>query len=77
MTGASADDAAMHTWTSATVALWPLRLWADNGAAMVECAECDDGRVLAAGRTDRPFMLADLTARVEAHITQCPAARRS
>ena len=71
-----ADDRPLHIQTSATVALWPLRIWADNGVATVECAECDSGEVLGAGRDDRPFVLAELAARVEVHLSRCPAARR-
>jgi Zn ribbon nucleic-acid-binding protein len=72
-----AEDRPLHIQTSATTALWQLRIWADNGVATVECAKCDNGQVLAAGRDDRPFVLADLSARVETHIAVCQAARPS
>lgn len=65
----------LFTQTSERTALWPLRLWADNGIATVECAECDSGQVLIAGRSDRPFVIADLTARVEEHISKCRLSR--
>lgn len=65
----------LFTQTSERTALWPLRLWASDGIATVECAECHNGQVLMAGRTDRPFVIADLTARVEEHIAKCRMSR--
>jgi len=66
---------ALFTQTAAETALWPLRIWADGGIASIECAECDSGQDLMAGRVDRPFMIADLTARVEEHIPKCRRSR--
>jgi hypothetical protein len=50
MSGPFAEDARLYMRTAADTALWPLRLWADHGVAMVECAECNNGEVLAATR---------------------------
>ncbi len=75
MSGPFAEDAQWYSRTNATVALWPLRVWADNGVATDECAKCDYGELLVAGRPDRPFHLADLTARVEQHIEVCHGGR--
>jgi hypothetical protein len=76
MSGQWAEDAPLHVRTGVETSMWPLRIWGDSGAAMVECAECDSGELLVAGSVDRPFVLADLAARVEAHIARCPGAGR-
>jgi hypothetical protein len=75
MSGPWAEDGPLHVRTSVQTSLWPLRIWGDSGAAMIECAECDSGELLMAGPVDRLFLLADLTARVEAHIAECPGVR--
>lgn len=43
---------------------------------MIECAGCDSGELLVAGPVERPFVLADLTARVEAHSARCTGVGR-
>jgi hypothetical protein len=60
-----------HQRTAADVSLWPLRLWSDRGGAHIECGECDSGDLLVAEVRGRPFMVADLIARVETHIARC------
>jgi hypothetical protein len=62
--------------TSADAALWLLRIRAVDGAAVIECAECESGNGLIAGSNAGAFLIAELVARVEAHITDCRGAPR-
>jgi hypothetical protein len=75
MSGPWAEEAQLYVRVAAEVKHWPLRIWTDQGLAMVECAECDSGELLVAARPDRAFMIADLAAQVELHIGRCPRNR--
>jgi hypothetical protein len=75
VSGPFAESAPLHVRTSVEVSLWPLTLWCDQGQAAIECAACDDGMIFTARSAPVPLLLADLTARVEAHIRRCRAVR--
>lgn len=66
----------LFTETAVETALWPLRIWSDNGIGVIECGECDAGQIIAVGRYDRPILLAELLAKVEEHIPNCTRVRR-
>jgi hypothetical protein len=72
MSGPWAETGPLYVRTSIDVALWPLRIWADLGVAMIECGECDVGDILSTDRNATPFAIAELVARLEAHIARCP-----
>jgi hypothetical protein len=74
MSGPWAETRPLHIRTSLDVSLWPLELWTDGGEAHIECAECGTGGLLVAKAKAKPFVIAELTAQVEAHIAQCPRA---
>ncbi len=73
MSGPYGELAPLYTRTSVEVSLWPLALWCDQGQAALECAVCDDGLIITAKSAPVPLMVADLTARVEAHLQRCKA----
>lgn len=72
MSGPYGELAPLFVRTAVEVSLWPLALWCDQGQAAIECAACDYGVILTAGGAPVPLMLAELTARVEAHVRGCP-----
>jgi hypothetical protein len=75
MSGPWAETGPLHVRTPADVAWWPLRHRSDSGVATIECAECDSGGLLTTDLNEQPFVIAELVARVEAHIAKCPGVR--
>jgi hypothetical protein len=50
-------------------------MWVDHGEAAIKCGECDDGVLITAQLRAKELMIADLTARLEAHLPECQQRR--